>query len=232
MPSRNIKLVLSAQLLLQMRKELKNFLLKRCGRVQMVQLEMSLMVQYLERPLLWIISQEMYQDGINQSLLVDMLLVTNTKLKTLSQRRQVHSPWPSHLKVVLKQQTLKFTNSRDQELWWACITQMNQSLDSHIHVSNMQLIENSHSTWVQRIQSWRDMMEDSKIFSKRFTKLNIRPSLKNWKFGTSIDLLMIWLHTLSSHKVDMSGHARTMMVMYSPTLSLKALDPLVSWLLS
>jgi hypothetical protein len=76
---RNIRLVLSVPPSLQMRLELKNSLLRKCGSHQMVPSETNSMEQSSENQFSLAISQNLFQDGLNQLLLEDTLLVINIK---------------------------------------------------------------------------------------------------------------------------------------------------------
>ena len=64
-------------------------------------------------------------------------------------------------------------------------------------------------------------MVDSKIFSKEFTKRHTRKISKKRKYGMSIGSLMIWLLTWLNQKEDLSGHVKTMMVMFKVIVLLK-----------
>lgn len=72
------------------------------------------------------------------------------------------------------------------------------------------------------------MMVDSRIFSKKFSMLNIKLNLMRKNFGMNIDLLMIWLLMLSNLMVDLSGLVKIMMVMFNLISLLKVMDLLVS----
>jgi hypothetical protein len=78
------------------------------------------------------------------------------------------------------------------ELWWECITLMNQLLSLLIHASSMLFKEIIHFIWVLKIQFSKNMMEDSKIFLNRsfrvITKMNLMPR----NFGMNTDWLTIW----------------------------------------
>jgi len=67
-------------------------------------------------------------------------------------------------------------------------------------------------------------MVDSRIFSKKFTTLIIKLNSKLPSFGTSIDLLMIWLLTPSNQAVDSFGPVKTTMEMFSLISLLKVMD--------
>jgi hypothetical protein len=69
-------------------------------------------------------------------------------------------------------------------------------------------------------------MVDSRTFSRKFINLHTKLNSSKWVFGTSIDLLMIWLLMLSKVKVVMFGPARIMTVMSKVILSLKDMVPL------
>jgi hypothetical protein len=71
------------------------------------------------------------------------------------------------------------------------------------------------------------MMEDSRISLKKSIKPTIRVNLMLLDSGTNIDLLMIWLPTLLSQKVDSSGLVKTTMVMFNLMLLPKDMDHLV-----
>jgi len=68
------------------------------------------------------------------------------------------------------------------------------------------------------------MMADSKISSKRFMIRTIKNNSKTLDFGTSIDLLMIWLLTQSNPTVVSCGPAKTTMVMFNQILLHKVMD--------
>ena len=65
------------------------------------------------------------------------------------------------------------------------------------------------------------MMENSKISSKEFMKKHTNHNLKLKNFGTSIGLLMIWLHIWLNLKVGLFGLVRIMMVMFNQIVLLK-----------
>ena len=58
-------------------------------------------------------------------------------------------------------------------------------------------------------------MEDSKIFSKKYTNPLIRRTLRPRICGMNTDLLMIWLPMPLSQMEDLYGLAKTMMVMFN-----------------
>ena len=55
-------------------------------------------------------------------------------------------------------------------------------------------------------------------------KAIIRSSLMLLALGTSIDLLMIWWHTLLSLRVDLCGPVKIMTVMFNLMWLLKVMD--------
>jgi len=174
----------------------------------------------------WTTFQDLFQDGNFQSSLVDMLSVINTVLKIYVQKSQVISPWLSLQIVEPSQPRFKFTNLKGQECFWVCITPMSPLLDLLMRAFNMLLTEDTHFIWAPRTLSWRDMMVDSRTFSRKFINLHTKLNSSKWVFGTSIDLLMIWLLMLSKVKVVMFGPARIMTVMSKVILSLKDMVPL------
>ena len=107
---------------------------------------------------------------------------------------------------------------------------MNQSELLLILLSNILLKETILYTWALRIPFLKDMMADSKIFSKKYMTIHTNQTSSKKDFGMNTDLLMIWLHKLLNLTEDLFGHAKTMMVMFNQILSPKVTDLLVSWL--
>lgn len=79
----NVKLELNVPPLLLTKLESNNSNLNKCGKVQMVPSEIFLMEQSSENQLLSIIFLDLFQDGKNQSLSEDMLLVINIEPQIL-----------------------------------------------------------------------------------------------------------------------------------------------------
>ena len=90
-----------------------------------------------------------------------------------------------------------------------------------IAVSTLHFNVNILCIWPPRTLSWRNMMVDSRIFSKEFMKKNIKKSLRLRRFGMNTDSLTIWLPIWLNLMVDMCGLARIMMVMFNLTVLLK-----------
>ena len=86
---------------------------------------------------------------------------------------------------------------------------------------NMLWIDNILCTWLLRIRFWKNTMENSKTFSNKFMKNSTGRSLRIKKSGISIDWLMIWSLIWWNRREDLSGHAKTMMVMFKVTVLLK-----------
>jgi hypothetical protein len=84
------RLVLSVQLLLQMRQELRSSILKKCGNHQTELLETSLVELYLENQLFAKTFQDLFQPGTNQLLLEDTLSVINIEPLILLLQDQVN----------------------------------------------------------------------------------------------------------------------------------------------
>ena len=165
--------------------------------------------------------QDLFQDGNNQSLLEDMLSVTNTKLLTLLSTNLANSKSFSREMMELKKKW-KSTSLKEQvELVLECITQLKASLDLLTVASSSLFKGNIHYTWLPKILFLKSMMGDSKTLSKKFMKKTIKRNSKPRKFGTNIVWLMIWLLIWLSLKVDLFGLARIMMVMSNLTASLK-----------
>lgn len=70
-------------------------------------------------------------------------------------------------------------------------------------------------------------MEDLRISSKKFIKLNTNKSIPKLVSGMNIDLLMIWLLIWSSLMVVSCGLAKITMVMSNPIALLKVTVHLV-----
>ncbi len=176
----------------QTRRELKSSIWNRCGSLQMELSEITLEELSSESQFSLKIFQNMFQDGLVQLSLADMLLETNIELLILWHQKQESLKWYTLQLMDPTKLHSKYTISQEVELWWECITLMNQLLSLLIHASSMLFKEIIHFIWVLKIQFSKNMMEDSKIFLNRsfrvITKMNLMPR----NFGMNTDWLMIW----------------------------------------
>lgn len=108
-----------------------------------------------------------------------------------------------------------------EELDLLCIIQMKVSKHLLIVVSNMPYKDNILCTWQPKILFWKNMMEDSKIFLKKFIRKNIKNNSRPRNYGISTDSSMIWLPIWSNRKEVLFGRVKTMMVMFNLILLLK-----------
>ena len=231
-PANFTKLELNAPLSLPMKRELKNSIWSRCGNHLMEQSETIWEEQFSENLFSLKIFQDMFQVGLIQLSLADMLLEINTEpLISLPQKLE-SLRWYSPLQTDPIKLLWKYLISQELELWWVCTIQMSRLLNSLIHVSSMLSKETTRFIWAQKTQFLKSMMEDLKIFLKKFIRKIINRSLILESFGMSTGLLTIWSHIASSQKEDSYGHAKTMMEMSNQMLLLRDMDLLDWWLQS
>lgn len=120
MPSRNVKLVSSVPPSLLMRPESKSSTLNTCGKAPMVPSEISSTVLSSENQSSSTTSQDLFQDGKNQSSLEDMLSVINTEPPISQLTDQELSRSFSEI-MKEKKKEWKSTNSKEKEvLAWQC----------------------------------------------------------------------------------------------------------------
>lgn len=192
----NAKLVLNVQPLLQMKQELRNSSLKKCGNLLMVPLE-TILEELCSESLL---SLKMFPDsfllGKNQSSLEDMLLVINTEPLILRLKKLVPSKLFSPLRMVEKSKWWRSMITQLMvELVWECTTQLILFLSLLILASYMLFKDKFLFISLLRTQFLRHMMESSRTFSRKFLKNNMQNNSRKLEYGMNIDSLMIWLHT-------------------------------------
>lgn len=194
----------------------------------MVQSEIFWMVLFSDNLLSLKISLDWFLVGKNLLLLVDMLLVISIKLQILLWTNLANFKFFSKLMMELNKEWKCIITKELVVLEWACITQIKVYKVLLIAALILLFKDNILCTWLLRIQSWRSMMEDLRIFSKEFIKKNIRRNFKLKNYGMNIGLLMIWLHIWLSPMVGMFGLVKIMMVMFNLTVLLKVLSSLYS----
>lgn len=171
------------------------------------------MEQCSENQLSLVTFQDWFLNGKSQLLLADTLSEINTEpLILLCQELELSKLFLPQ-KMEEKNKFTRFMISQEEDAPWECITQMNQLLISLTHASSMHLIELIHYICQQRTLFWKSMMEDSKTSSKLSMKKTIKNYMRIRKSGMNTDSLMIWLLTWLNLREDLSGHAKTMMVM-------------------
>jgi len=161
MPSQSAKLESNVLLSLLMKIELKNSNSNKCGNPQTEPLETSWTVLYSESQSLSQTFQDLFQDGPSQSLLEDTHMVINTNAKTMLLISQERLNLYSLQKTEVMPLDKRSINSQEKELTWVCSTLrplLNHSLD---HACNTLLEEDIHSSFLQRILSWRNTMDFS-----------------------------------------------------------------------
>lgn len=156
-----------------------------------------------------------FLNGKNLLWLVDMHLEINTELLILLLKNPESLKWYLLLHLEILNKLLKFSISLDLVVLWECIIWILLLLNLLINASNMLWIEIILFISLPKILLWRNMMVDSKIFSKISMIINTKLNLKPKDYGMNIDLLMIWLLMWSNLMVDLYGLAKIMMVMFN-----------------
>jgi len=107
---------------------------------------------------------------------------------------------------------------------WECTTPILPSPNSLTNALNMPWSETTPYTWPPKILLWKNMMEDSKIFSKRFMITNINLNLNNKDYGMNTDSSTIWSHRWLRVKEALFGPVKTMTEMFNLISLLKDTD--------
>lgn len=134
---KNVKWELNVQQLLLMRIESKSLICNKCGNHQMEQLETFLMELFLENQLLFRIFQDLFLDGLNQSLWADTLTVTSINVKMPLQWNLEKLKLYLHQVMAVLQLNIWFIILKAQAATWECSTQRNLLNHLQDHVFNM-----------------------------------------------------------------------------------------------